>query len=48
MSNAALAVRATGRLQIGKLLAYGMWVVLALHAVVLVAVHPRAVALSDP
>jgi diguanylate cyclase (GGDEF)-like protein len=46
MSNAALAVRATGRLQIGKLLAYGMWVVLALHAVVLVAVHPRAVALS--
>ncbi len=46
MSNAALAVRATGRLQTGKLLAYGMWVVLGLHAVVLVAVHPGPVALS--
>ena len=46
MSDAALAVRATGRLQIGKLLAYGMWVVIGLHAIVLIAVHPGPVALS--
>lgn len=46
MSDAVLAVRATGRLQIGKLLAHGMWVVVGLHAIVLVAIHPSPVALS--
>jgi diguanylate cyclase (GGDEF)-like protein len=46
MSNAALAVGATGRLNTGKLLAYGMWVVLGLHAIVLVAIHPGPVAVS--
>jgi diguanylate cyclase (GGDEF)-like protein len=46
MSNAALAVGATGRLQTGKLLTYGMWVVVGLHAIVLIAVHPGPVALS--
>jgi diguanylate cyclase (GGDEF)-like protein len=46
MSNAALAVGATGRLQTGKMLGYGMWVVLCLHAIVLIAIHPGPVALS--
>jgi hypothetical protein len=46
MSDAALAVRAKGRLQTGKLLAYLMWVVIGLHAIVLVSIHPGPVALS--
>jgi diguanylate cyclase (GGDEF)-like protein len=46
MSNAALAVGATGRLQTSKLLVYGMWVVLGLHAIVLVATHPAPVEVS--
>ncbi len=46
MSDAALAVRAKGRLQTGKLLTYGMWVVIGLHAIVLVSIHPGPVALS--
>jgi diguanylate cyclase (GGDEF)-like protein len=46
MSNPALAVHATGRLQIGKLLVYGMWAVIGLHAIVLVAIHPSPIALS--
>jgi diguanylate cyclase (GGDEF)-like protein len=46
MSDAAIAVNARRRLQIGKLLAYGMWVVVGLHAIVLIAIHPSPVALS--
>ncbi len=45
MSN-AIAVRMTGRAPFNKLLTYGMWIVVGLHAVALLVIHPAPVALS--
>ncbi len=46
MSNAAIAVSVSGRAQFNKLLAYGMWIVVGLHAIALVVINPTPVALS--
>lgn len=46
MSNAAIAVGMSRRPQFNKLMAHGMWIVVGLHAIVLVAIHPGPVALS--
>src|SRR5215469_9552983 len=46
MSDTAIAVRAIGRTSSAKLLSAAMWTVVCLHALVLLSVHPRPVALS--
>lgn len=46
MVESALSLRPLTRASFKRLLAYGMWVILGLHAVVLVAVHPSPAATS--
>ncbi len=46
MGESAIAVTATKQTQLSRLLAYGMWAIVGVHAIVLVAVRPSPIGIS--